>query len=1476
MNGDGISDLVNIWPGNGWLTCAITLGSKEGLTDITQVFTTDLYYPGLDSIPPLIMDVNGDGASEIIYLFAQELENDDFVFAFLPLSYSAENDSLMVSDTITTSFYSADFYFQAADVNGDGRGDLVFFEADSATSSDLRYNIGFSDGNTFQFAENTQTLDAPFINPPEQLLFPANINGDPMSDFFYGGGTGGDESTLVLYHIVAMNDSSLQVQNVLNTSLSLVDKHLFTLDLNGDQLTDLVHTYVNSDGDIVVNPLIGTGEVLTNSGNSFTVSDASVTILPTDINGDNFTDLLITSEGDNGFVQLTPYISSGLNFESSTAVTLDSVSVNDLDIIPADINGDALFDLIVLNTTGTTSTPINALITPTVFPDLITEVDNGVGGNYQISYSPLTDSTVYSATDTNESQLPGIAFFNFSNGARIPAGSNPTVYQSGNSNGIISGSFPIQEVNMPIYVVDSYVQNSQVGDRYAYGLQYSDAKIDRSGRGWIGFAKKTLIDSTEQTYALSKYLQDFPGTGTVDTSTVYALSNNDKLMQKRFVYKDSLITTSKGYTVHQWNKATSRSDFYQEHDYAFTTGVNYQYDGYGNAIVIENLSDTTESNVVYTLQQFSNDTLNWRLGYLESTQKSAYADGKDTLNLAIYQYDDQMNILQKQVWDNAQATFVNNWYGYDDYGNQITHVSPSRDTTRFYFGSTFQTYNIQKVSPLLVNASGEEYQLTHIYDYDPRFGTLISYTNPNSQSWQFQLDDFGRDTLVMGPDPFNPNNPLVIIQQKKRGFDENGYMYLESDQLLSWDSSYYHVTQSKLDGLGRIFRKQIISTSKTISTDYHYDNKNRIIAKSLPYKNDSILYSNTTYDQKGRVIQKTFPFLNGDSVIHEISYNNHTKQKIIYRAVGSPVADTLTYYHDYFESQEKVIKIIDQLNGVTTHQRDLLGRDTVIIDPAQNKNKMSISTVNRSMNTYDLSFNQTNYLYIDSLRTKKVINQNSDTVHFQYDPLNRIASVRWSANDSINYQYDATDSLFGLGKASFITMNNGDQYRYTYDAYGAAKGIDLTIDGQSFYTQYEYSPTKELAKLIYPDGTSTSIAYTDEDYVSEVSYTADSTTTLATYTDHTVFGEPQNEKFGNGTSVLISFNEDSSLDSLLLQGLAVTTGQDTTLLHQVFSWDQLTRVNEITDLSEMNLTQKFGYDPKGRINTATGKYGNKTYQYDSLGAGNLILKDSILYSFENNQVTSGIAQSNVQDTVFSATYDTNGNRITTTTNQNNYQYTYNELDQLIGLSNNQIPTDSIDYNHKGVRYKKTDYLNNLTSYYINPYYTVTIDSKGNSIQTKYIPGEGIVAAVTDPLQGTFQSGASGIPTLGMLYFYKDHLNSTSITTNQEGQLSTALFYEPHGALYGMIGPDNFSTKFQDKAFDEEADLYYFDARFYDANTGSFLTADPVLSGMVDRYNRYAFVGNSPLNYIDPSGHHLSNSWWISGAIDVGEILMVGG
>jgi RHS repeat-associated protein len=104
------------------------------------------------------------------------------------------------------------------------------------------------------------------------------------------------------------------------------------------------------------------------------------------------------------------------------------------------------------------------------------------------------------------------------------------------------------------------------------------------------------------------------------------------------------------------------------------------------------------------------------------------------------------------------------------------------------------------------------------------------------------------------------------------------------------------------------------------------------------------------------------------------------------------------------------------------------------------------------------------------------------------------------------------------------------------------------------------------------------------------------------------------------------------------------------------------------------------------------------------------------------------------------------------------------------------------------------------------------------------------------------------------YIHTDHLGSTSVITNQSGQVVEKTTYEPYGEVKTGGTKSKFDYTGQEK--DLETGLNYYDARYYDPHIHRFTQQDSIIQDVYDpqSLNRYSYVRNNPLRYTDPTGH----------------------
>jgi RHS repeat-associated protein len=91
-----------------------------------------------------------------------------------------------------------------------------------------------------------------------------------------------------------------------------------------------------------------------------------------------------------------------------------------------------------------------------------------------------------------------------------------------------------------------------------------------------------------------------------------------------------------------------------------------------------------------------------------------------------------------------------------------------------------------------------------------------------------------------------------------------------------------------------------------------------------------------------------------------------------------------------------------------------------------------------------------------------------------------------------------------------------------------------------------------------------------------------------------------------------------------------------------------------------------------------------------------------------------------------------------------------------------------------------------------------------------------------------------------------------LVTDSDKNIISAVTYCPFGETYSEEGSEEYLFNGKEK---DATDLYYFGARYYDPETGRFLTRDSLRGNAISpqSQNRYAYCLNNPVKYTDHWG-----------------------
>ncbi|MEX1115129.1 MAG: RHS repeat-associated core domain-containing protein [Akkermansiaceae bacterium] len=207
-------------------------------------------------------------------------------------------------------------------------------------------------------------------------------------------------------------------------------------------------------------------------------------------------------------------------------------------------------------------------------------------------------------------------------------------------------------------------------------------------------------------------------------------------------------------------------------------------------------------------------------------------------------------------------------------------------------------------------------------------------------------------------------------------------------------------------------------------------------------------------------------------------------------------------------------------------------------------------------------------------------------------------------------------------------------------------------------------------------------------------------------------------------------------------------------------------------------------------------------------------------------------------------YDLNGNLTKKTTATGFTTYDWDALGQLIAI--HQEDSTSSHFSYDGLSRRvciiEKDETDAITSDKRHLWDALQIAeeraSNGSTVEKRFY-GHG-VELVTGPQAGNYS-------------YRTDHLGSIREVIDGAGNLTARYDYSAWGESELVSGAFDLDFCYTGHFYHLASGLYLAPFRAYDAGRGRWLSADPI--GEAGGLNLYGYVGNDPVNFIDPDGRH---------------------
>jgi RHS repeat-associated protein len=1297
----------------------------------------------------------------------------------------------------------------AVDIDGDGREDLVYIKTSTA-SIFWRRNLTAAGVPAFAPEAVLWTSPEPFVaasrpfgtNPQRfrSIVRRGDFNGDGRGDLLFLArtdcGTSPDCSTTrSQWHALISQGTSLATRAILDTAGAPL-----LGDFNGDGLTDVTHAVQQSDGTLKWQVRFGTGAPMTSTaqfsepvGTSIDAIGSGAMVV--DWDGDGRTDLLYPS----GLTEWRYCRSSGTTLEACQPATFSLDNMTGAPLV-TDVNGDGLVDIVYPAGNWHYRLHLGDQ------PDVLAAATDGLGNVARFTYSTLADPGVYT---------PGIGAI-----------------------------FPVRGFVVPLPVVSRLTQSDGSGGSFTTSMTYESARMHVQGRGFLGFARRTAVDSRTGLARVDEMLQDPSDFDFVGRPSVITVRQSNGTPLNRATFSWSRFAYGAGYDSRRFPYISSlvADRFELDGTRVSSSATRNTYDAFGT--LTDRLTTVTEiahgSNPGaqhidrVSLSGVVNDSTNWCLGRPASvvvSRSHTLAGGTAITRTTDHAWDyARCRQSQSTAEPAIPALRVVTGRTYDSYGNVSTEaVTPASQPMRR------TTYTWSDAGRFLGSVEApESYRVTA--SWNPVTAQRIEVRDSNDLVMRWSHDAFGRVARQTGPDGAS----ATFTRMPCDGTN------------CEWAGARYRIRRTTLGPVGAYVR----------SDDIGYDSLDREVYARNEQPGGAFSLRARRYDSRGLLSQESLPAAccsapaSWAAHTHDLLGRRIATERATSESVPSVIATRWRY-------DGLNVTQVDALDRTTTLRRDAVGHVLQVVDSAGADTDYEYDAFGDLAKVRDYAGNETTighnvrgfrtsvadpdagawtYEYSALGELLRQTNARGQTTRYTYDLLGR-PTTRTEAEGLTAWTWGHSSAARNVGVLSEVT-SPGFQETYVYDSLGRLRTSSRAVAGTTLATNQTYdSATGMLDTLIYPALPGTTplrlkhsydrgelVRLADADVPATVFWQLDSVNAAGQVTGATL---------GNGIKVASRYDAVTGLLESRTAGLAGSAAYQ----NLRYAWDSVGNLSERAD-DNRGIAEQFSYDSRGTtiLDLAYDDIGNITYKSD---IGN--------YRYDPvHRHAVAAAGSN------SYAYDANG-AVTNASGSSIAWYSYDLPGQIAHPNGN---SSAFYYGADRSRYRQvaragttlTDRLYAADGSYER------YSTGGVTGERSYVVADGAVVAVRSRV---------GSDPATTVYLLHDHLNGLDGFTSSSGALLAKTSYSPFGSrrsgdwLSAAPAASEWqqiqSTTARGYTGHEHLDnlgIIHMNGRVFDPVLGRFLSPDPYVQAPYDTQglNRYSYVRNNPLRYTDPSGY----------------------